>query len=810
MMRRTQLQLLTCICLALLAGCNGAPAAPEPIVITATPAVPTPVPMTTTPPPSPTPAPTPTVVPNVALRAAEQHLLNGEYESAVYTFQTVISQPAEEVEADVRAAAAFGLGEAALREGLFGEAVNALTLFLAQYPADSRVPWAYFLRGDALLGQSQWQAAIADFEQYLALRPGVIDSYVHERIADAYLAQGMISEAITRYEQAVQAGRGLVPLLALRERVAQVYLNTGQPAGALAQYDAILSVAQNAGYRAEIQFLAGQAVQASGDDAAAYERYRQLMSAYPETNVAYQAQRILLEAGQPVEAALRGRISFAAEDYQGAITGFHLYTSELALSEIPTEIHLMLGRAYRAVGNTNAAWTAFQTILDLSPTSPEFGMALLEQGRTRFLAGDTAGAIERYLFLADTYPNLPEAAEALWRVGYLYEDQGLLVDAAATYERLGRAYPGNEWGMDGLLRAAMVAWNQSDMATAERVLAALGATGSGQDAAAAYLWLGKLAQQSANTTQAENAYRAAAAADPGGYYSIRAEDLLAGRADLFTPPAQLNFEFNSQLELGQAEDWLRSTFGITQAEALWPMSAALSNDPRVIAGRELWALLAVDEAGEEFYDLLDDYETDPLASYQLAIWLRGFGAYPHSIVGAANIIKAANIPTLAAPPYLARMRYPAFYSNLVLPEAQARSVDPLLVFSLIRQESLFDRYATAAAGEKGLTQVIPSTGDYIADQLNWPDYQHTDLFQPYASVAFGAYYLWEQLSLFEGNTAVGLAAYNAGPGNAASWVADSGSDPDLFVEAIGFASTQGYVRRIYEHYNVYRQLYGTG
>ena len=230
----------------------------------------------------------------------------------------------------------------------------------------------------------------------------------------------------------------------------------------------------------------------------------------------------------------------------------------------------------------------------------------------------------------------------------------------------------------------------------------------------------------------------------------------------------------------------------------------------MVAGRELWALQSFEEAGEEFSDVLDDAKDDPLASYQLAIWLRGIEAYSYSIVGAANIIKAANAETLDVPPYLARMRYPAFYSDLVLPAAQARGIDPLLLFALVRQESLFDRYATAAAGEKGLTQVIPSTGDYIATQLDWPSYQHAVLFRPYASIAFGAYYLWEQLNRFDFNVPVALAGYNAGPGNAINWLETSGSDPDLFVEAIGIEGTRGYVQRIYEHYHVYRVLYGAG
>ncbi|GAB4570758.1 MAG: transglycosylase SLT domain-containing protein [Anaerolineae bacterium] len=787
----------------MVGGCGPRPT-PPPVVVTATPHIP---PSTPTPTLPPTVPPTPIPPPDVELHIAEQHLRNGTYENAIEAFQTVLSIPAGGVPVEVRSAAAYGLAEAALRDGRFDAAVSALTLFLTQFPDDVRVPWAYFLRGEALLGLGQWQAAIADFEQYRALRPGIIDSYVLERIGDAYLALGAVPEATQAYEQGIEAGRSLVPLLALRERVAQVYLNTGQAAQAVAQYDAILDVARNAGYRAEILYLAGQALELGSDLTGALARYRELIEAYPETGYAYRALQRLLEAGETVDAALRGQISFAAEDYAGAIEALHQHTTQVPLSQIPPDLHLMLGRAYRAVGNMNAAWTSFQTVVDLHPTSGEFGVALLEQGRTRFLAGDIEGAIERYRFLADTYPQLPQAAEALWRVGYLLEQEGSITDAVATYERLGRGYPGDSWAMDGLLRAATIALNQNDQATAERVLAALGATGTGDDAAAAYLWLGRLAQQNGNLTQAESAYRAAAAADPEGFFSLRAEDLLVGRAP-FQPPAAYRFEFEDQLELGQAEDWLRATFGITQPEALWPMSDSLAADPRVIAGRELWAVLAVDEARREFDGLLEAYKDDPLASYQLAIWLRGLGAYAESIVGAANVIKAANIPTRQAPAYLARMRYPAFYRDVVIAEAQKYGLDPLLLFALIRQESLFDRYATAAAGEKGLTQVIPSTGEHIASRLQWPDYQHTDLFKPYASIAFGAYYLWEQLNLFDFNVPVGLAAYNAGPGNAASWLAASGSDPDRFIEGIGFESTQAYVRRIYEHHAIYRHLYG--
>jgi soluble lytic murein transglycosylase len=154
------------------------------------------------------------------------------------------------------------------------------------------------------------------------------------------------------------------------------------------------------------------------------------------------------------------------------------------------------------------------------------------------------------------------------------------------------------------------------------------------------------------------------------------------------------------------------------------------------------------------------------------------------------------------------MRYPIYYLDVVLGVAQRREIDPLLMFSLIRHESLFNTNATAAAGEKGLTQVIPSTGEYIAGELQWPNYQHSVLFRPYAGVEFGAFYLDEQLDRFEQNVPAALAGYNAGPGRAANWNALSGGDPDLLMTTITIDSTRLYIQRIYSYYNVYRALYG--
>jgi len=777
------------------------------ILVTATPD--TSQPPTSTQPPSP--SPTAFQQPTEALAQAERGLLNGQYEQAAQTYQAILAQGAQ-VDAGIRAQAAFQLGQAALREGLFSQAEAALSQLINDFPQDARRPQAHFLRGDARLGLAQWEGALADFQQYLALRPNLIDSYAYERIADAYLALGQSEAALQAYSAALSAERTLVPLLALREKVAQILLNLGRVDEAVAQYDAILQVARNAPYRASIDYLAAQALKQAGRTQQAIERAQRIFSAYAETRTAYQAMNLLLEANIVLDGFQRGKVAFNYGDYQGAINAFNDYSSSQTLDNIPAELYLLLGRAYREIGNPQAALVAFQTIVETYPNDALLGDALLEQGRTRFLSGDIPAAIERYLAIADRYPSLIDtAAEALWRAGYLYGTNNEPSLSRQVFTRLADLYPGTSQAASGLLLAASAAINAQEWAVAENLYGRIAILATdAQDRAAAYWWVGRLAQRRGDARAAADSFALAAQAAPDSYFAARARDIQQGIAP-FQPPAALRFSFDEATERAQAEDWLRTTFSLgPEVGDLSQPSASLNGDARLVRGDELWALAAYDEALNEFKAICDEARSaaDVATSYRLARLLRDKGAYSQSIVCAADVIVAAGVGTLDAPPYIARLRFPAYYADLVQVEAARYGFDPLLMLALIRQESLFNTNAISSANARGLTQVIPSTGRYIADKLGMANFQETDLFRPYLGVAFGAFYLDEQLRLFDGSAATALAAYNAGPGRALDWSRLAGGDVDALVLTITFDETRAYVERIYSHYAIYRALYG--
>lgn len=757
----------------------------------------------------PTAAPMPAVPAPELMRNGDRSMRNGYFEDAAAFYSKLLDQGGALPNAD-RAQAMLRLGQASLGAGDFERALEALSQLISDLPNLPEAAQAYFLRGDARLGLSHWAAAINDLRQYLALRPGVIDSYAHERIADAQLALNDTEAALRSYESAINARRSLVPLLALREKLAGIAIELGRHAEAVAQYDAILAVARNQPYRASIALLAAQAALDGGATAAGLERMAAISEQYAGTATAWQAHLALSEHGAGLDSLRRGQAAFVAGQYQAAIDAFNQVITAGAPEDISAQIYLSLGRAYRQLGNSDAATNAFQTVIDRYTEDPRFGDALLEVGRTRFLAGDSPAAIEIYLSIAESYPQLgATAAVALWRAGYLYGTNGDTALSRQVYLRLAEQYPAHSYTINGLFIAASAAIRDQAWQAAEEIYARIAKLARGEDQAGAYLWLGRLALERGDASSADEYFALAIKAAPDSYFAARAADFRLGNQP-FQPPAHWHFQLDEAAALAEADAWLRATFAIEETGELWRVSAELQADPRMVRGLELLAVTATSEAATEFESLVDSARDadKPLDSYRLAIALRELGMYRESIIAAADVIIASGQGTLNAPALLARMRFPAYYIELIQPEAANRGIDPTLILALIRQESLFHTFATAAAGEKGLMQVIPATAQYIAEQLNWPDYQHSDLFRPYAGIAFGAYYIDEQLDRFDQNAVAALAAYNAGPGRAYDWHALAGGDPDLFMTAITIDSTRLYIRYIYRNYNIYRALYG--
>jgi soluble lytic murein transglycosylase len=325
----------------------------------------------------------------------------------------------------------------------------------------------------------------------------------------------------------------------------------------------------------------------------------------------------------------------------------------------------------------------------------------------------------------------------------------------------------------------------------------------------ALFWIGKIHTYMDNNDAAIAAWTEAANADPTGYYSERARDLLQNRVP-FASPLDYDIGFDVQAEKALAEAWIKETFSVPPDTNLAGLGL-LAEDPRIIRGTEFWELDLYADARSEFEALRNEVSFDAISSYRLANYYLDLGLYRPAIFAARSVLDAAGMDdaeTMNAPVYFNYIRFGTYYSDLVIPAAEEYGFHPLLIFSIIRQESLFEGFVRSTAGARGLMQIIPSTGAERADKEGWPpDYTDDDLYRPQVSIKLGTAYLNFLNSYFDGDLYAALAGYNGGPGNSIIWLEESKGDPDLFLEIIRFNETQSYIKNISEIFAIYRRIY---
>ena len=120
------------------------------------------------------------------------------------------------------------------------------------------------------------------------------------------------------------------------------------------------------------------------------------------------------------------------------------------------------------------------------------------------------------------------------------------------------------------------------------------------------------------------------------------------------------------------------------------------------------------------------------------------------------------------PTWYQRLRYPLRYEQIVAGHAANYRLEPQLVAAVIYQESKFDADARSSSGAVGLMQLLPETGQGIADRTGGDAWQPGDLLDPELNVRYGSWYLRHLLDKY-GDERLALAAYNAGQTNVDEW-----------------------------------------
>ena len=152
--------------------------------------------------------------------------------------------------------------------------------------------------------------------------------------------------------------------------------------------------------------------------------------------------------------------------------------------------------------------------------------------------------------------------------------------------------------------------------------------------------------------------------------------------------------------------------------------------------------------------------------------------------------------------------YPYKYAEYVDKYSEEYELDPYLVLAVIKTESNFDKSAVSKKDAKGLMQIMDTTGEWVAKELDINYFLTSMLFDPELNIRMGCWYLKNLEKEPDDNLDLVLAAYNGGSGNVNKWLNhEEYSEDGETLDYIPFPETKKYVDKVKANYNIYNYLY---
>jgi soluble lytic murein transglycosylase len=700
------------------------------------------------------PTPTPTESP-ADLELAAQLARGGKNDGAEGALLAVVARgsPAE------RLTARIALAKVYQNRASYAQAIRQLRAYLLEAPANADVRDAQFMLARALSATGQDAAALPLYTTYVQ-GGGSALAYARIGLAESLAATGQTAQAL--------AEANAVPAQDLPRSVRAAFdlqmglaLESASPADAIAWYGRLRSDSQTDADQALAIWRSAVLGTSVSDQFAAWQN---VLTNYPDTPTA----REIVDTPPPVSAP-------------APLIGFY-----------------ERGRVYYYAGENDRARVAFEQAI---ANGEDGAGAAFYLGALDERDGLERDAIAHYSRVTQIDPSSALADDGLWWQGRLLEQAGRTSDASAAYQQIATSYGSSKFADDARFRAGLVLYDSGNYSEAAKAFDAIATAAKDEVRQRALLWQGKALMSARQAGAARAVFETLRAEAPDEYYGLRAAVLLGEgvgsvRASPLGPVVAPDW--------AALETWLN---GQSPGQPLLARQALFAN-PHWSAGSALLSLGMTRQAGAEFAVLLDQASRNPALLLELARHFEGAGLTDLSSRAAARLL--AQLPDAqraTAPADLWRLAYPVPFGDAANSAAAAEGVPAVLLFALVRQESFFDPLAGSTAGALGLTQVVPATGDEIAQDFKIAAFDPARLFEPDVSLLFGAHYLSQQLDTFDGDIYEALAAYNAGPGSALRWQQAAGGDVDRFVAEIEYDQTELYVRLVTENLARYRQLY---
>lgn len=207
---------------------------------------------------------------------------------------------------------------------------------------------------------------------------------------------------------------------------------------------------------------------------------------------------------------------------------------------------------------------------------------------------------------------------------------------------------------------------------------------------------------------------------------------------------------------------------------------------------------------------------NPWLEYHYAKFMAKSFQFPVSIRWMSDAMDLEN--SLRSPETLSFI-YPKSFGTWIDAEAKRYNLNPILIRSLIRQESAFGIRALSTSNAQGLMQLIPPTAQEVARRLGIKKLEFPeDVFRPEINIPLGTTYISMMLDQFGGSVPFALAAYNAGPTKVKIFVeardeikdltGKPSSNPmdEIWFDELPWTETSFYVKAILRNTLLYKLL----
>jgi len=569
----------------------------------------------------------------------------------------------------------------------------------------------------------------------------------------------------------------------------------------------------------------GRALLADARPVEAARAFRAVSVSYPGTAADQDAVKALAElnaAGVAVadytiaELYERGKNLSHTTQHDKTVETFKLLLEREPNPLNRSDVLLRMGIALYNLGKRGESVVVLEKLVKDYPAHEQTAEALNWLGKSYSKLGDYEKGIRTFQKIVSSYPEGEWADDALFYIGNIYREANDLKMALKFYRRLASEYPGSKFADSAIWWNAWAYFGAGEYKKTEQTL---------QELVSSYprsflvhqarYWQGKTAEKRDDPARAALYYGRVLHNGPYTYYGYRAAERLAAlKVPQGSTPTDLPADVVPDCGAEPCHEDPLSTYDTEDGPPVWTDETRqlLAAEPSFKKTLELMHLDMKKEAAAELWSLQERLPHKRGALIGLSKAFFELGDYYRSLILVLrNYQPYLDGQSRETPADLWVLAYPQGYWDSIATYSKKYGQDPFFIAAIIREESQFLATALSPAGARGVMQVMPQTGEWVARNVSVPGFDRSRLFEPDMAINVGTWFISHLMKRFKNDPLFVAAAYNAGPEAVTSWLSRNGStgmERDVFVESIPFSETRGYVKKVLRNYAEYKRIYG--